>query len=666
MRSMAGTHLEVEVKGAYYEYHVPLRTGERFLLPGYTEQGQELPARSQVAGMSPTSPQARGFRLLAAMSQVQLERMDNPLTVTTATFIGIVVAITGNVLISLALNLQKLAHKRIEAKTLARQKPSRQNGKVDDGPSKGRRERTSEGGSLDQNDENRLQRHPEENSRNNNTAETQSLLSFLNTSSSPILEYGATLHEQHNFSERPSSTPSNKTTLASQRLPSAADDVQSHDIATLPVDTLSEESALNQQASTQKLSMERVDLVEESNETEYLRSKLWWLGFLLMNVGEIGNFISYAWAPASVVAPLGTFALIANCVFAPVILGEHFRKRDLFGIIIAIIGAVTVVLASNAADVRLDPDALIRAIRQTAFIVFSGIYVGGAIILAILSHTSIGRRWVFVDVGLCALFGGFTVLSTKAISTLLTMQWIDMFTKWITYPVLVVLVFTGVGQIRYVNRALIRFDSKVVIPVQFVLFTLSAIIGSAILYGDFRKATFHQILTFLYGCAATFLGVFIIAWAPSSADDDEEEVEQGDVSSPAPQSILGRGSIGRRKQATLILPSGVKDSPTVRHQHSINLIGLSPAQHLLLVHTPPRDVPIQFRDRGRDRDVERELRTPDSAGRRRTISLFTDHPPGSGSPNRTRDSSVGGRPRNGTGAPIGSFDQEGSYSNAHA
>ena len=31
-----------------------------------------------------------------------------------------------------------------------------------------------------------------------------------------------------------------------------------------------------------------------------------WLGFLLMNVGEMGNFISYAFAPASVVAPLGT------------------------------------------------------------------------------------------------------------------------------------------------------------------------------------------------------------------------------------------------------------------------------------------------------------------------------------------------------------------------
>ena len=36
-----------------------------------------------------------------------------------------------------------------------------------------------------------------------------------------------------------------------------------------------------------------------------------WLGFLLMNIGEVGNFISYAFAPASVVAPLGTVRVSA-------------------------------------------------------------------------------------------------------------------------------------------------------------------------------------------------------------------------------------------------------------------------------------------------------------------------------------------------------------------
>lgn len=45
---------------------------------------------------------------------------------------------------------------------------------------------------------------------------------------------------------------------------------------------------------------------EQVGEGQYLRSKLWWLGQLLITVGEGGNFVSYGFAPASVVAPLGT------------------------------------------------------------------------------------------------------------------------------------------------------------------------------------------------------------------------------------------------------------------------------------------------------------------------------------------------------------------------
>lgn len=47
---------------------------------------------------------------------------------------------------------------------------------------------------------------------------------------------------------------------------------------------------------------------DSSNVSEgaYLKSKLWWIGLALMSIGECGNFLSYGFAPASVVAPLGT------------------------------------------------------------------------------------------------------------------------------------------------------------------------------------------------------------------------------------------------------------------------------------------------------------------------------------------------------------------------
>jgi hypothetical protein len=72
----------------------------------------------------------------------------------------------------------------------------------------------------------------------------------------------------------------------------------------------------------------------------------------------------------------------------------------------------------------------------------------------------------------------------------------DRFRHWITYPVLLVLVGTAVAQIVYLNRALQRFDSRVVVPTQFVCFTISAVIGSAVLYRDFENVDFDQLLNF--------------------------------------------------------------------------------------------------------------------------------------------------------------------------
>ncbi|KAG8900075.1 hypothetical protein FRB99_006268 [Tulasnella sp. 403] len=218
---------------------------------------------------------------------------------------------------------------------------------------------------------------------------------------------------------------------------------------------------------------------DKEQETAYLRSKLWWLGFLLLNVGELGNFLSYAFAPASV------FALIANCFFAPLMLKERFRKRDFLGIIIAILGAVTVVISSKSSDVRLDPDQLLRAIKRLPFVIYASVSAAAALVLMFLSEQAVAQRIVYVDVGLCGLFGGFTVLSTKGISTLLSIEWIEIFAEPIFYILAVVLLGTGVGQVKYLNRALMSFDSKIVVPAQFVLFNLSAIIGSAILYRDF-------------------------------------------------------------------------------------------------------------------------------------------------------------------------------------
>lgn len=122
------------------------------------------------------------------------------------------------------------------------------------------------------------------------------------------------------------------------------------------------------------------------------------------------------------------------------------------------------------------------------------------------------------------------------------------------------------------------------------MFNLSAIVGSAILYGDFKRATFHQIVTFLYGCGATFAGVFIIAWAPNNHDDSDEgedrgedDVEAGTSATPSETLSPNVGNLSRRNRATLVIPEhsigSNSSSPVLRRRQSIvSLIGLSPAQ----------------------------------------------------------------------------------------
>ncbi|KAF4602260.1 hypothetical protein EYR40_005465 [Pleurotus pulmonarius] len=550
-------------------------------------------AHEGMAALTHTYAQHNATQILAQglRTNVQWARylydMDDLPKVSTATFIGITVAIAGNVLISLALNLQKLAHRRLEEDKA------------------GRSEELS------------VRRH----SHNNNESAIHG--------SKPGDRQPLTNNVPRSYGTRESTAsidalPEHKRTSWGWLIPlktRSKRDIAEEEAATLTepllVDVMTEEPSRD---SVNGSHGPRTP--SEGNESDYLKSKLWRV-YCLALMCLHNTRIKVAWVLPHEFAPLGTFALIANCIFAPVMLGERFRKRDLLGMFIAIIGAVTVVLSSNSSNVRLDPDALMHAIFQTPFVAYTIIYIIAGIMLASLSHGPLGKQWVFIDVGLCAVFGGFTVLSTKAISTLLTLEWLDIFKQWITYPVIVVLIGTGVGQVRYLNRALMQFDSKTVIPIQFVFFTLSAIIGSAILYGDFKTAKFHQIVTFIYGCAATFLGVFIIAWAPenNSPEDDEEESDAADVTplaSPRGDTSRLQGSVSRRRRAALVLPEEFIQAPALKSKRSSVAIGLSSAQQLLLVHSPTHGSP----DRPRVWDAESDpLRTPTgSITRRRAIS----------------------------------------------
>ncbi len=142
----------------------------------------------------------------------------------------------------------------------------------------------------------------------------------------------------------------------------------------------------------------------EDFQTSYLKSPYWWAGIVLMTIGETGNFLAYGFAPASIVSPLGVVALISNCVIAPIMLKETFRWRDFWGVLIAIGGAVTVVLSAKQEEKKLGPHEVLGAITTTAFEVYMGITVA-LIALLVWASPRYGGKTSLIDLGLVGLFG---------------------------------------------------------------------------------------------------------------------------------------------------------------------------------------------------------------------------------------------------------------------
>lgn len=66
----------------------------------------------------------------------------------------------------------------------------------------------------------------------------------------------------------------------------------------------------------------------QGGKKPYTTLPIWRLGMALMAIGETGNFLAYAYAPATLVAPLGSVSVISNVILARYFLKEIITMRS--------------------------------------------------------------------------------------------------------------------------------------------------------------------------------------------------------------------------------------------------------------------------------------------------------------------------------------------------
>jgi hypothetical protein len=183
--------------------------------------------------------------------------MDDLPTLTTQTVIGIAVAISGNVLISLALNLQKLAHKRLDVE---RNTP---NPALPPSPFQGRRQSVNE---QDADSDTIITENPTPQG-SDTPPETQPLLPVNHCSN----------HYTTPQRDRDPHEPQATGFLA--RLFRSGHQDQKKGVSLLPTDVMPEEAALEHPGI--------ISDAEDEHESAYLKSKLWYVSAWSLSVSPL-------------------------------------------------------------------------------------------------------------------------------------------------------------------------------------------------------------------------------------------------------------------------------------------------------------------------------------------------------------------------------------------
>ncbi|URE23630.1 hypothetical protein MUK42_17477 [Musa troglodytarum] len=268
----------------------------------------------------------------------------------------------------------------------------------------------------------------------------------------------------------------------------------------------------------------------------YLYEPLWWVGMLTMILGEIANFAAYAFAPAILVTPLGALSIIVSAVLAHFFLNEKLHIFGVLGCVLCVVGSVSIVLhAPVEKDIESVKEVWYLA-TEPGFIVYFCVVMFLVVFLIFHLVPRYGQTNLVVYVGICSLMGSLTVMSVKAvgIALKLTLSGMNQFVYAQTWFFTAVVAICCLIQMNYLNKALDTFNTAVISPVYYVMFTTLTIFASMIMFKDWASQNASQILTEICGFVTILSGTFLL----------HKTMDMGE-STPMETIALGFGSESR-------------------------------------------------------------------------------------------------------------------------
>ncbi|KAK6161712.1 hypothetical protein DH2020_005093 [Rehmannia glutinosa] len=244
----------------------------------------------------------------------------------------------------------------------------------------------------------------------------------------------------------------------------------------------------------------------------YLMEPWWWAGMITMFVGEGANFAAYAYAPAILVTPLGALSIIFSAVLAHFILDERLHMFGVVGCMLCLVGSTTIVLHAPLERDIESVKQVWQLATEPGFIIYTLIVLVLVIVLIVMYVPRYGQTHMVVYIGICSLMGSLTVMGVKAVAIALklSLSGSNQFIYFETWFFTILVIIFCVMQLVYLNKALDIFNTAVVSPVYYVMFTTLTIVASTIMFKEWDSQNASQIISELCGFVTILSGTFLL------------------------------------------------------------------------------------------------------------------------------------------------------------
>ncbi|XP_057790241.1 probable magnesium transporter NIPA7 isoform X2 [Salvia miltiorrhiza] len=244
----------------------------------------------------------------------------------------------------------------------------------------------------------------------------------------------------------------------------------------------------------------------------YLMEPLWWLGMITMIIGEIANFVAYAFAPAVLVTPLGALSIIVSAVLAYFILNEKLHQLGILGCVMCVVGSIVIVINAPQEQPISSVQEIWSMATEPAFLLYVGSVIILVFILVFYFAPQCGHNNVLVFTGICSLMGSLSVMGVKAlgISLKLTFEGNNQLLYPETWFFMFVVAICVIMQMNYLNKALDTFNTAVVSPIYYVLFTSLTILASVIMFKDWEGQGAGSIASVLCAFMVVIAGTVLL------------------------------------------------------------------------------------------------------------------------------------------------------------